>query len=98
MTYFEPYLNVTQVIAGPIADSLPNCYAFLYSIYSIEDTRFESFNKNWGDFFLAFLFNQMGHALTFQQKFKNIEEMEEQQNYNAIYQEYGDLLYLIWTF
>lgn len=97
-TYFEPYLNVTGSISGPIADSLPNCYNFLYSIYTVEETRFQSFNNNWGDFFLAFLFNQMGKALSFQTKFQRIEEMKERQNYLGIWQEYGDLLYLIWTF
>lgn len=98
LSFFEPYLNVTGTISGPIADSLPSCYNFLYSIYSVEDTRFQSFNQNWGDFFLAFLFNQMGHALTFQSKFKRIEEMKERQNYNGVWTEYGDLVYIIWTF
>ena len=98
LSYFEPYLNITGTLSGPIADSLPSCYYFLFSIYDIEDVRFQSFNNNWGDFFLAFLFNQMGHALTFQSKFKRIEEMTDQQNFNAVWAEYGDLVYIIWTF
>ena len=97
-TYFKPYLNYTGVIGGPIADALPNCYNFFYSVYTIEDARFQTFNSNYGNFFLAFLFNQMGNALNFQQKFERIQEEEEKQNYPGVYQEYGDLFYLIWTF
>lgn len=97
-SYFEPYLNVTGTIGGPVADSLPSCYNFFYAIYETEEARYNSFNNNVGDFFLAFLFNQMGHALTFQKKFKTINEMKEQQNYQGVWQEYGDLFYLIWTF
>lgn len=40
----------------------------------------------------------MGNALNFQQKFERIQEEEEKQNYPGVWQEYGDLLYLIWTF
>lgn len=39
-TYFLPYLNLTGAIGGPVADSLPNCYNFFYSFYSIENARF----------------------------------------------------------
>jgi len=28
---FEPYLNATGLLYGPVADALPNCYAFLVS-------------------------------------------------------------------
>lgn len=64
-TYFLPYLNFTGAIAGPYADSLPNCYNFMYSIYTVESARYVTFDKSWGNFFLAFLFNQMGNALNF---------------------------------
>ena len=47
---------------------------------------------------MAFLFNQMGNALNFQTKFKRIEELREEQAYIAMWQEYGDLVYIIWTF
>lgn len=64
-TYFQPYLNYTGAIAGPYSDSLPNCYSFLYSVYDYEGNRFKTFGSSWGNFFLAFLFNQMGNALAF---------------------------------
>jgi len=98
LTYFDPYLNYTGAIAGPYADSLPTCHNFLFSIYDYESARFKTFGSSWGNFFLAFLFNQMGNALAFQTKFERIKDQEERQNFFAVWQEYGDLLYLIWNF
>ena len=97
-TRFEPFLNVTGLVGGPVADSVPDCYLFLFNVYQVEDTRFQEFNSNWGNFFLSFLFNQMGNALKFQQKFEKIRQNNEQQNYMGTYQEYGDLFYIIWNF
>lgn len=96
--YYKPYLNITGTIAGPVAEALPSCYSFTYSLYEVEQARFQTFNSNIGDFFLAFLFNQMGNALSFQTKFARIEELREEQAYIAMWQEYGDLVYIIWTF
>lgn len=95
---FPLWLYLSNVLAFPVADSLPNCYSFTYSVYETEKARFLTFNSNWGNFFLAFLFNQMGNALDFQTKFANIEILRERQNYAAVWQEYGDLAYLIWNF
>ena len=75
-----------------------SCYNFLYSVYSVEQARFLTFGNNWGNFFLAFLFNQMANAANYQKKFERIQDMKEKQNFPAVWQEYGDLLYLIWTF
>lgn len=91
-TYFLPYLNITGAIAGPYADSLPTCYNFTYSIYAYESDRFKTFGSSWGNFFLAFLFNQMGNALNFQTKFERIKQEKERQNFAGVYQEYGDLV------
>ena len=71
-SYFEPYLNVTGAIYGPVSEALPNCFKFFNSITEVETARFRTFNSNWGNFFLAFLFNQMGNALNFQTKFERI--------------------------
>lgn len=65
LTNFPMWLFLTNVLAFPVADSLPNCYSFTYSVYETEKARFLTFNSNWGNFFLAFLFNQMGNALAF---------------------------------
>ena len=73
-SYFEPYLNASGIVYGPIADALPNCYKFTYALYTVENDRFLTFNSNWGNFFLAFLFNQMGNALNFQTKFERIQD------------------------
>ena len=97
-SYFEVYLNATEIIGGPIADSLPDCYSFVSNIYTVENARFKTFNNSIGQFFLSFLFNQMGNALNFQTKFKRIEDLKENQNFLGVWQEYGDLVYLIWTF
>jgi hypothetical protein len=64
-TLFEPYLNATGALFGPVAGALPSCYAFAYEVTKYEKSRFLTFNSNYGDFFLAFLFNQMGNALNF---------------------------------
>lgn len=95
---FEPFLNATGLVYGPVADALPNCFAFYTSFVEVETARFLTFNSNWGNFFLAFLFNQMGNALNFQTKFERIQVERERQNYPGVWQEYGDLVYLIWTF
>lgn len=76
-TYFDPYLNITGAIAGPYADSLPTCYNFMLSVYDYEAARFKTFGSSWGNFFLAFLFNQMGNALAFQTKFERIKDEKE---------------------
>jgi hypothetical protein len=97
-TPFEPFLNMTGIIGGPVADALPTCFLFATDFYKVEQSRFLTFNSNWGNFFLAFLFNQMGNALNFQTKFERIQVEKERQNYPGVWQEYGDLVYLIWTF
>lgn len=96
--FFQPYLNVSGIFAGPVSASLPTCYSFVYSFYLVESTRFTTFGSNWGNFFLAFLFNQMGNALVFQSKFERIEEARERQDYPGMWQEYGDTIHLIWDF
>lgn len=40
----------------------------------------------------------MGNALQFNSKFNRIAEYNTKQNYQSIWLEYGDLVYLIWTF
>jgi len=40
----------------------------------------------------------MGNALEFQAKFTRIQEYTEQQNFQSVWLEYGDLFYLIWNF
>lgn len=97
-TMFLPYLNVTGAIYGPVADSLPSCYAFIYDVAEYERSRFMTFESSWGNFFLAFLFNQMGNALNFQSKFERIQQEKERQNFAGVWLEYGDLVYLIITF
>lgn len=57
------YLNLTGLIFGPISDIVVDCYRFAESVADYEIDRFVSFNNDWGEFFLSFLFNQMGNAL-----------------------------------
>jgi len=40
----------------------------------------------------------MGNALAFQTKFERIKDEKERQNFAGVWQEYGDLIYLIWNF
>ena len=84
-TLFLPYLNATGVVFGPVAGALPSCYDFTYDLFVFERERFMTFNSNWGNFFLAFLFNQMGNALNFQTKFERIQDERERQNYAGVW-------------
>ena len=61
----EPVMNFTRLVAGNMTRSIPLCYQFGISVYTYNVQRFAQYNNNWGDFFLAFLFNQMGNALAF---------------------------------
>jgi len=67
--WLHPYLNFTGMIGGNMSSIVPECYKFYKSVVEREQDRWSRFNKDWGNFFLAFLFNQMGNALNFQQKF-----------------------------
>ena len=95
---FHLFLNITGMIGGDMADIFPQCWLWGESIITVETARWLEFNSNWGNFFLAFLFNQMGNALNFQAKFTSISENKAKQNYIGVWQEYGDLFYLIWQF
>lgn len=75
------YLNLTGIMFGPVADIMVECYRFGNSVYEYEDARFIQFNQDWGDFFLAFLFNQMGNALYFQAKFERIQDFKAKQSF-----------------
>ena len=93
---FHIFLNMTGLIGAPLADILPECWQFQEDVRVKEQARWLEFNSNWGNFFLAFLFNQMGNALNFQAKFTSISENRAKQNYMGVWQEYGDLFYLIY--
>lgn len=97
-TWWFTYLNLTGIIFAPISDIIVDCYRFGESVYEYESERLVQFGSDWGEFFLSFLFNQMGNALQFQAKFSRIQEYNTKQNYQSIWLEYGDLFYLIWTF
>ena len=73
-TWWFTYLNLTGIIFHPISDIIVDCYRFGESVYEYESDRFVQFNNDWGEFFLSFLFNQMGNALQFQAKFTRIQE------------------------
>jgi hypothetical protein len=96
--WFHPWLNLTGAVAGPLSDIPPQCYQLYKSVKATEVERWERFDKSWSNFALAFLFNQMGNALNFQQKFENIRINRETQNYQGVWLEYGDLLHIVWDF
>ena len=80
-TWFNPFLNITGLIGGNMSSIVVDCYKFGKSVAKTELNRWLAFNANWGNFFLAFLFNQMGNALNFQQRITNIQLYEETQNF-----------------
>lgn len=51
------YLNVTGIMFNPISSIVVDCYQFGNSVAQYEIQRFTEFNQDWGQFFLAFLFN-----------------------------------------
>lgn len=54
---FHLFLNVTGMIGGDFADFFPECWLWGKDIIRVETARWLEFNSNWGNFFLAFLFN-----------------------------------------
>lgn len=96
-SWIHPLLNLTGLIGGNLADAVPNCYQFSKDVRETETERYNSYD-GWGDILIAFLFNQMGNALEFQQKFVNIQLDKETQNYQGVWMEYGDLIHIIWDF
>ncbi len=55
--WFHTYLNITGLVAGSMSDILPECYQFYKSVVEREEERWARFDRSWGNFFLAFLFN-----------------------------------------
>lgn len=96
--WFHVYLNITGLVAGSMSDILPECYQLYKSVVEREQDRWRRFDRSWGNFFLAFLFNQMGNALNFQQKFQNIRLNKETQNFQGVWLEWGDLIHIIYDF
>ena len=97
-TEFNVALNFTGMMGGNMSAIVPDCYKFGKSIVNKETARWIAFDSNWGNFFLAFLFNQMGNALNFQQRIVNIQLYEETQNFQSYYTEIGAIIHLVWDF
>ena len=64
-SFEQPVMNFTRLLAGNFTKSIPTCYQFGISVYTYNVNRFAAYSNNWGNFFLAFLFNTMGNALAF---------------------------------
>ena len=54
---FHLFLNITGLLGGDLADIFPQCWLWGEDIIAVETARWLEFNSNWGNFFLAFLFN-----------------------------------------
>ena len=54
---FHLFLNITGLIGNGLADIFPECWQWGEDIERVEAARWLEFNSNWGNFFLAFLFN-----------------------------------------
>ena len=70
-SWSDPVLNFTAMIAGNFSDATVECYEFSYSMYTNSRTNFQLFGS-FGNWVLAFLFNQMGNALAFKSIFDDI--------------------------
>lgn len=60
-----PMLNFSRAIGGNFSEIPYNCYLFGDAFKDATKNKFESFNNNVGDFFLAFLLQMMGNSLAF---------------------------------
>lgn len=94
----EPIMNFTKMLAGNFSHSLVKCYQFLDSFYLVTVARWNLFNNNVIDYFIAFIFNQMGNALSFKSIFVAIEEDMANQYYADIAYQYGRLIRKIFDF
>lgn len=95
--FIGPMLNFTGILARNFSYGIPYCYRFGVDVLEVEEERFDSYTGP-GDIAIAFLFNQMGNALEFQQAFENIKLDKETQNYRGVYMEYGRLIHAVWDF
>lgn len=95
--FVHPLLNFTNSMARNWADVIPFCYMMYVDAKEAEVARFATYD-GYGDIAIAFLFNQMGNAVDFQQKFENIKLDKETQNYQGVWMEYGHLVHIIWDF
>ncbi len=59
-----PFMNVTKIIGGNVADGIYDCTSFAISFEEFALERYEFFEKQIGTLILAFLFNLMGKATT----------------------------------
>jgi hypothetical protein len=82
-TWADPILNFTGMISGNLSDSVNYCWQFGADTYTTTLTNHQEYDTV-ADYFLAFLFNQMGKALSFKYIFDEIESDVEQQYYSDI--------------
>jgi hypothetical protein len=91
MTFYEQApgfvnktLNLTKLIAENFADSLPNCFEFIESIYYWEKNRWIGFGSSTGLFLEAFLFNMMSKADNF------LEYFDKTKKFMSAVNEFGE--------
>jgi hypothetical protein len=90
-------MNFTAMVGGNFSQSIVNCYLFGKDWYAVKKEHYESFT-GFGSYITAFLFNQMGNALSFKDIFDEIEEDKENQYYTDIAYQYGRLIRKIFDF
>lgn len=91
-------MNFSRAIGGNFSYVPYNCFRAGYQLYDATVTKFQSFNNNVGDFFLAFLFNLMGNSLSLKKAFDDIANDQENQYYVDIALQYGKIIYLLVSF
>jgi hypothetical protein len=91
-------MNFTRALAGNFSQSFVKCYQFGNSFWVQSLARWNLFGNNAIDYLLAFLFNQMGNALSFKSIFTEIKQDEINQYYADIAYQYGRLIRKIFDF
>lgn len=70
--WYDPVLNISQLLAGNFTNSWVECYQFGDNWYVDLEKRWNAFGNNFGNYTIAFVFNQMGNALAFDSIIKDI--------------------------
>jgi hypothetical protein len=72
-SFEEPAMNFTRLLAGNFTRTLPMCFQFANSWWTVNVSKLSQFNNSIGDYLLAFLFNLMGNALAFRSIFNEVK-------------------------
>jgi hypothetical protein len=87
-----PFMNFSKLVAGNFSSSLTDCEVFVSNFIQFFLNRYEFFNNNVIDFFMAFLFNLMGKAVKIKNIFDEVNDDIKNRYYADVAKQYGRLI------